>query len=59
MSAQSKISGRLVCVTIALLTLGVPEVTPLSAQVSGTEGQSRPSAEIYLGNSYRYYQLGS
>ena len=51
MPAQFKISGRLVCVVGALLT-----VTPLSAQVS--EGQTRPSAEVYLGQSYRFYQLG-
>jgi tetratricopeptide (TPR) repeat protein len=57
MPERWKISFRLVCVMSALLAIGVAEVTRLEAQASTTEAPP-PSAEIYLANSYRYYQLG-
>ena len=57
MPAELKIPVGLVCLS-ALLAVGLVNVTSLEAQASPTEAPPKPSAEIYLGNSYRYYQLG-
>jgi tetratricopeptide (TPR) repeat protein len=62
MIAGPRISSSLTCrlnlSLLAVLTFGIAGAPRLAAQTVPTEGQPKPSAELYLGNSYRYYQLG-
>jgi tetratricopeptide (TPR) repeat protein len=54
MSGARNISG-LVCALNILWIVGAPK---LAAQVPAAEGRLRPSAESYLDQSRRYYQVG-
>jgi protein O-mannosyl-transferase len=55
MARMKLLSFSSVCVLILLNTAWV---SSLAAQSPSTNVSAKASAEVYLGNSYRYYQLG-